>query len=210
MRGLNTPLLFQCSSQNIDRLVSFYRAALQLKRTFIIDVYTANVLYELRKLGNQLPYPSAEYPNIKVFFPYSITRKIFNEIGKDYAKRFSTFHISRQKLEEIQHEVVMLSRPSMLVDIEKINLKNGVFIYSLWSGYRSSDYQQRFEKYLEKVGFDLEILHASGHANIADIKHVIQDLNPKKVIPIHTMHPSDFLSLTNKTELKGDGERFSV
>ena len=64
--GLNSPLLFQCSSQNIDRLVSFYRAALRLKRKFIVDIYTANVLYELRKIGNKLPYPSLEYPGIKV------------------------------------------------------------------------------------------------------------------------------------------------
>ena len=67
MQETCSPLLFQCSSQNIDRLVSFYRAALRLKRLFIVDIYTANVLYELRQLGNNLPFPSSEYLNIKVF-----------------------------------------------------------------------------------------------------------------------------------------------
>ncbi len=210
MEDLNIPLLFQCSSQNIDRLVSFYRAALQLKRTMVVDVYTANVLYELRKLGNNLPYPSNDYPNIKVFFPYRLTQKIFNEIGEEYAKQFSAYHISRLQLKEIQHRVVMLCRPSMLKDIKKSDLKNGIFMYSLWIGYRGSDYQQRFEKHLEKCGFSLEALHTSGHAAVSDIQRVIHGLNPQKVIPIHTLHPNHFLALSDKTDLKTDGVRFSV
>lgn len=210
MEGLNVPLLFQCSSQNIDRLVSFYRAALRLKRKMVVDVYTANVLYELRKLGNNLPYPSSDYPNIKVFFPYRLTQKIFNEIGEEYAKQFSDYHISRRQLKEIQDRVVMLCRPSMHKDLEKSNLKNGVFMYSLWTGYRSSDYQQRFEKYLEKSGFSLEVLHTSGHATISDIQRVIQGLNSQKIIPIHTLHPTHFLSLSDRTDVKTDGVKFRV
>ena len=210
MNGVYSPMLFQCSSQNIDRLVSFYRAAMRLRRKLVIDVYTANVLYELRQLGNNLPYPSPEYSNIKVFFPYRLTQKIFNEIGEDYAKRFSAHHISRDQLREKQNEIVMACRPSMRMDIEKCGLSDGVFIYSLWSGYRLNNYQQNFEKYLENKGFSLETLHTSGHAEIADIKRVIKGLNPKKIIPIHTMHPDAFLEFSDKTELKEDGVMFVV
>lgn len=210
MKGVNSPLLFQCSSQNIDRLVSFYRAALRLKRKLVVDIYTANVLYELRQLGNNLPYPSPDYPNIKVFFPYRLTQKIFDEIGEDYARRFSAQHISRERLREVQNEIVMACRPSMRMDIDRCGLSNGVFIYSLWSGYRYSNYQQSFEKYLKNKGFCLETLHTSGHAAIADIKRVINKLNPNKIIPIHTMHPYTFLEFSDKTELKNDGVTFMV
>lgn len=210
MRGIDSPLLFQCSSQNIDRLVSFYRAALRLKRKLVVDIYTANVLYELRQLGNNLPYPSFDYPNIRVFFPYRLTQKIFNKIGEEYAKRFSAYHISREHLRVEQNGVVMACRPSMLMDIEKCGLRNGVFIYSLWSGYRDSKYQQNFEKYLDDAGFMLEMLHTSGHAAIVDIRRVITGLNPHKIIPIHTMHPDAFLEFSDKTELKNDGVAFEV
>lgn len=210
MKGVNSPLLFQCSSQNIDRLVSFYRAAMRLRRKFVVDIYTANVLYELRQLGNNLPYPSPEYQNIKVFFPYRLTQKIFNEIGEDYARRFSAQHISRDQLRERQNEIVMACRPSMRMDIERCGLSDGVFMYSLWSGYRCSNYQQNFEKYLENKGFSLETLHTSGHAAIADIMRVINGINPKKIIPIHTMQPDAFLAFSDKTELKEDGVMFTV
>jgi ribonuclease J len=210
MKGLSSPLLFQCSSQNIDRLVSFCRAAMRLKRIMVVDIYTANVLYELRQLGNNLPYPSDEYPHIKVFFPYRLTQKIFNEIGEGYARRFSECHISRERLNKVQSEMVMACRPSMRMDIEKCCLRDGIFFYSLWSGYRDNDYQKKFEKYLESAGFSLGTLHTSGHAGIADIRRVIDGLAPQKLIPIHTMHPGAFLEFSDKTNLKNDGVQFEV
>ncbi len=210
INGLNSPLLFQSSSQNIDRLVSFYRAALRLKRIFVVDIYTANVLHELRQLGNNLPYPSVKYPNIKVFFPYRLTRKVFDEIGEEYARRFSAFYISREQLKNAQDNIIMACRPSMRTDIVKCGLHDGVFLYSLWSGYRDSPYQQRFEKSLEDASFSLETLHTSGHASVVDIRRVIEGLDPQKLIPIHTMHPNAFHDFSDKTELKDDGITFEA
>ena len=205
-----SPVLFQSSSQNIDRIVSFYRVALRLGKIFVVDIYTANILYELRQLGNNLPYPSNGYKNIKVFYPYRLTQKIFNEIGGEYATRFSSFHISKQHINEMQNDMVMSVRPSMLKDIEKCNLRGGLFIYSMWQGYRDSDYQHRFEDYLAQSGFRQESIHTSGHASVADIRKVITGLNPQKIIPIHTLSPKAFNAISDRTELKEDGKKFEV
>lgn len=35
-------------------------------------------------------------------------------------------------------------------------------------------------------------------------------LDPKKLIPIHTMHPDAFHEFSDKTELKDDGVTFEV
>ena len=210
IKSYNTPALFQSSSQNIDRIVSFYRVALKLGRTFVVDIYTANVLFELRQLGNNLPYPSNEYSNIKVFYPYRLTQKIFNEIGEEYAKRFSAYHISKEELATIQNNVVMMVRPSMLKDIKKCGLHDGVFIFSMWQGYRDSEYQQKFEQYLKNVGFELKALHTSGHASVPDIKRLLTGLDPKRIIPIHTMTPKAFMDFSDKTELKEDGKEFNI
>lgn len=198
--------LFQTSSQNIDRLVSFYKAAQKARKTFVVDVYTANVLYELRQLeNNHLPYPSPEYKDIKVFYPYFMTQKIFNEIGEEYAKRFSAFHISRETLTQHQSEIVMCVRPSMYFDLAKCSLLGGTFIYSMWQGYRESEYQQKFEANLTKANFTTNFLHTSGHASIEDIQRVMTGLNPQKIIPIHTMYPDDFLAYSDKAEVVRDG-----
>jgi hypothetical protein len=77
-----------------------------------------------------------------VFFPYRLTQKIFKEIGEEYARRFSPHHIPKEKLREEQNNILMACRPSMKKDIEIASLQNGLFIYSLWSGYRDNDYQK--------------------------------------------------------------------
>lgn len=211
MDKFNGPVLFQSSSQNIDRIVSFYKAATRLGRIFVIDIYTANVLYELKQLGNnRLPYPSEQYKNIKVFYPHRITQKIFDEIGKDYAKRFSPFYISKEKLKEEQNSIVMTVRPSMKRDIEIAGLHNGLFLYSMWSGYRYSDYQKTFEDYMKNAGFALDELHTSGHASVSDIQRVISELNPKQIVPVHTMNPDAFTGISDKVVLIKDGNTFSI
>jgi ribonuclease J len=208
LRGKSGIALFQTSSQNIDRLVSFYRAALRLGRTFVVDVYTANVLHEIHALGNNVPYPS--YDRMKVFYPRRLTKRIYDEIGGEYAKRFSAYHISRERLSEVQNEIVMIARPSMQTDLERCNLSGGTFVYSMWQGYRDSEYQRKFEGWLDGKGFQKIFLHTSGHARISDIRRLIDGLDAKKIIPIHTMMPEAFYDYSDKVELKNDGELFEI
>ena len=210
LRDHPLPVLFQSSSQNIDRLVTFYRAAIKLNRIFVVDVYTANVLYELHKLGNNIPYPSLEYKNIKVFYPLFLTDKVFEEIGNEYAYKFSEFRISRSQLENDQRNAMMIVRPNMLVDIRSCGFQGGILYYSMWRGYRDDKKQIKFESEIERLMFEIKPLHTSGHASIPDIQKLIIGLNPQKVIPIHTMLPQEFIGISDKTELKEDGVEFEI
>ncbi|MCL2436639.1 MAG: MBL fold metallo-hydrolase [Clostridiales bacterium] len=208
LRGKSGIALFQSSSQNIDRIVSFYRAALRLGKTFVVDVYTANILHELHKLGNKIPYPS--YDKMKVFYPRWLMQKMFREIDEEYRKRFWRYGLKKEQIDAQQNEIVMLVRPSMLVDLKQCNLSNGTFIYSMWQGYRDSNYQQSFENWLNEQGFHNTFLHTSGHAKISDIQRLIADVNPKKIIPIHTMQPEVFFDYSDKVELQHDGMEFDI
>ena len=200
--------LVQSSSQNIDRLVSFYRAALRLGKTFVADVYTANILHELNALGNKIPCPS--YDKLKVFYPRRFTQKLFDEIGEDYARRFAKYRISREQVAEQQNDIVMTVRPSMKSDLERCNLSGGVFIYSMWQGYRDSDYQKKFEAWLTERGIRNVSLHTSGHAKVADIRRLIDGLEPKTIVPIHTMQPTAFREYSDKVVLRDDGVAFEI
>jgi len=212
IEGFKGPVLFQSSTQNIDRLVSFYRAALRHDRIFVVDTYIANILYELRRLGNNhLPYPSVQYPNIRVLKPSQVMLKFLKRIGKQhFAKRFSVNYIQEDELNRIQNKIIMAVRPSMWENIRSANLRNGLFIYSLWSGYRNNDYQKEFEVLLSKTGFSIHELHTGGHATLSDIKKVLQELKPKKIIPIHTIAPELLRNLSEQVLLKKDGETFCI
>jgi len=80
----------------------------------------------------------------------------------------------------------------------------------LWQGYRESSYQQSFENWLKERGFRDVFLHTSGHAKVTDIRRLIDGLNPKKIVPIHTMQPDAFLGYSDKVELQNDGVAFEV
>ena len=96
------------------------------------------------------------------------------------------------------------------MDIDRCGLHGGVFLYSLWNGYRNNEYQIIFEKSLEEKGFSLETLHTSGHASVDDIKRVIKELDMQKLVPIHTLHPDIFREFSDRTEIKGDGVTFEA
>jgi len=210
METFNGPVLVQVSSQNIDRIVGFYRAAIRLQRTFVMDIYTANVFFYLRQLGNKLPYPSTDYPNIKVFYPYKLTDKIFKEIGKKYACDFAPYRISREQINDSQNKIIMFTRPSMRIDIKNCGLHDGLFVYSLWQGYRENSYQKSFEKQLINSGFETNFFHTSGHASAEDIEKIINGLSPKMVVPIHTLSPNEFNQFTDKVHQQEDGVEFEV
>ena len=145
-----------------------------------------------------------------MFFPYRLTQKVFNEIGAEYAKRFSAYHIPKEQVAVKQNEIVMWARPSIKSDLERCNLTGGTFIYSMWQGYRDSAYQQSFENWLKARRFRNVFLHTSGHATVSDIRRLMDGLNPKKIIPIHTMLPDAFLDYSDKVELKDDGVAFKI
>lgn len=168
--------LFQCSSQNIDRLITFCRAAQRAGRTMVIDRYTAAILAELHKLGNNLP-TVGNHPNLSVFSP------------KDAQK------------------MLRLVRPSMLTELANNEIiQDGVFFYSLWSGYRDEERQKDFENFLAGRGFTIEIAHTSGHADIETLRLLISSLNPKQIIPIHTFSPERFTKFSDKVRIVKNGE----
>ena len=53
-------------------------------------------------------------------------------------------------------------------------------------------------------------MHTSGHATVSDIFSVITGLEPKRIIPIHTMEPDMFIGLSDRVILKDDGVAFYV
>src|SRR5205823_2441413 len=60
-------VLVACSAQNIDRVVTVYRAAKQTERTLIVDAYAAEVL---KATGyDSIPKPVRGWPNLAVFIP---------------------------------------------------------------------------------------------------------------------------------------------
>jgi len=203
--------LLYFSTQNIDRLVSFYHAFLKTGKIFVIDFYTGNILGCLKDYA-KIPYSSKDYANIRVFFPYWLCRRITQQGREELIYMYKGYKISREEISNKSGEIMMMVRPSMLKDLGLIkNIAEARFIYSLWEGYLQDCSMQRMMRFIKKKNMKFYQVHTSGHAEINTLKKVVKKLKPGKIIPIHTFHPDKYSGLFNrKIEQISDGEVFEV
>ena len=102
---------------------------------------------------------------------------------------------------------VMLFRPSMLDSDFGGNLPaHSRCLYSRWEGYLERPDSQAVAQALEDSGGDLIKVHTSGHIYGNDIADLIQQINAKQVIPIHTFEPERFQAIASNVRVLADGE----
>ena len=188
--------LIWCSGQNIDRLVSIYRACLKTGKTMVIDVYVANVLKTLSRYS-KIPHPSHNYTNLKVMYPYFLSGKVAHSgHSVDLLYPFKSFKITKEEISCEKDKIVMLIRPSMTFDLKHIpGIDGGNFIYSMWKGYLDNSSVTDFVLYFTSMGFTSHSIHTSGHADISTLKAMANAIKPKTIIPIHTIKPEDYHDL---------------
>jgi len=189
--------LVYTSGQNIDRLVSIYKACNSSGKTLIIDPYIASILVESARFAG-IHHPSQSFRNIKVLFPWFLTKRMLKTPHKEYIYKFSNYKITRDKIAKSPEKYVMVVRPSMKFDIERIDgIDGGNIIYSLWDGYLKKEPTKGFVEYLIQRGFTLHKIHTSGHADIPTLKDFVNAIKPGHIIPIHTFSSDQYKYIFN-------------
>lgn len=194
--------LIYVSGQNIDRLVSIYRACKRAGKIFAIDFYVATVLKEMARF-NQIPHPSSSFPEIKVFFPYRLSQMIAKQGDHELLYQFKNHKITKQEIDKSSNRIVMTTRPSMKSDLDFIkSLEGGTFIYSMWSGYRKNKETAQFIDFLTDKGMMEVSIHTSGHADLDGLKEMVTALNPKHLVPFHTFEGDQYQDIFNDRSVK--------
>jgi ribonuclease J len=194
------------SGQNIDRLVTFYKAALSSGRTFVVDLYIAHLLLSIGR--QSLPDPTTSA--LRVFLPQRMKSKIIRDKAFDIVNPFYSRRIYPDELKANSSNLVMTFRASMACDLEKADCLTGAgLIYSMWPGYleRSSP---NLRDWCNDKGLSFEIIHTSGHASYDDLQKLVTAISPKTLVPIHTFSPEAFNSLHNSIANIPNGEWFDL
>jgi len=76
------------SSQNIDRIVSAYKACLKTNKIFVIDIYTAYVLDRLRAVSKHIP--QFNWRNIRVKFSKNQADKLVIAVSKELLYQYNS------------------------------------------------------------------------------------------------------------------------
>jgi ribonuclease J len=201
-RSIKGMPLIWCSGQNIDRLVTIYRACRHSGRQFIADMYTACVLQSIE--NPRLPQPG--WKGFRVYLPWFQKQTIIRKELFDLAKSFAPWRIYPEQIKEEANKSVMLFRPSMRTDLEKADcLEDATLIYSMWSGYLDRDQYRPLSDWLDEKSIPLVHCHTSGHAPISDLKRLANALAPKMLVPIHSFEPAQFPDHFENVVLKDDG-----
>jgi len=188
------PFFFQCASQNIDRIITFYNACRSTRRQFIIDSFTANVLHDLRKLGYSLPSPGVGSDAMHVFSPRATQAEPAADAGHERSNRFSRWHASRPQVMAMADRVAMLVRPAMLTDLRKMpSLRGGQMVFSMPQAFRETPGQKRLEHLMLARDTTIVPLHTGGHARIDELNRLISALQPRSVRLVNDLQP-DVLS----------------
>lgn len=200
------PVFFHSSGQNIDRLVSFYKAAQTANRTMVVDVYTAEVLDQLKGLA-RIPHAGHQFERIRVFYPYRLCRRMIREGNSDTLKKFRRWEIKIDEIFRNASSMMMLVRGSMLDDIKSVGNFNGAaFINSMWEGYLHEERMEPMNVWVKDNQMNFYQIHTSGHAGIATLQKVITALKPRLIVPIHTDSPNRYRLLSENVRLLEDGE----
>ena len=180
----------QASSQNIDRIVTVYRAAKKSGRKLVMSGYTGHILWSL----NNPKIPNFTWPDVKKFAtdttaPHNVTAEM---IGLN------------------PNEYVVLLGGRIFNQLKSTNLINSSssFVYSMWNGYKEL-YAERIKK-MKESGAYMEDIHTSGHADIPTLKKFVEAINSKMVVPIHTFFPKDFVTMFSNTKLHKNNETFEI
>lgn len=202
----NIAFLF-ASSQNIDRIISAYKACRRTNSILVIDIYTAYILHRLSKITKHLP--QFDWQNIRVkFFKYHADKLA----GAGYKKLLYIFNKRKIEMPEIdakKKNILMLLRdnsffPKVIAHIHEI--QGAIIIYSMWEGYLTDEYKNR----CKDIGIEIKQIHTSGHATVEDMKAFAGALKARMLIPIHTFHANKYKELFSNVKLLEDKEMLEI
>ncbi|HPM11041.1 MAG TPA: MBL fold metallo-hydrolase [Paludibacter sp.] len=203
----STVTFLSASSQNIDRLVSAYRACLKTDSIFVIDLYTAFILDKLNKISKGIP--RFDWKNIRVkFLKYHADVLAKNNL-KDLLYLYNERKIDMDEINDKKDRILMLARDNSVFPLilNKIDSTKGAkIIYSMWNGYLTDE----FKHFCNEKGLIIEQVHTSGHAELEDLKKFANALNPKKLIPIHTFNKEKYPEYFKNVQILEDEEVFAL
>ncbi|MFC1765866.1 MBL fold metallo-hydrolase [Planctomycetota bacterium] len=206
-RKTNGLPLVWCSGQNIDRLVTVFRAAKRSSRQLILDMYTAHIL-----AATENPrLPQAEWAEIWVYLPWSQKQRIIHDKSFEIADRYKLHRIYPERLAGAASKSVMLFRPSMRIDLEKAECLDGAcLVYSMWDGYLKDENLKPFLAWLDDRGISLHQCHTSGHAPVKDLQRLRKAFGDAVVVPIHTQKPDLYEKTFGNVQMHWDGDWWEV
>jgi ribonuclease J len=189
-------ILTSFGHNDIDRLRTFYNVAQKNDRYLVISVRQAYLLRELQK-DRKLNVPDVTGNRFIILDEGNTRNKWEREEIQKYNNTKTVAEIAK-----IQNKLIYVLSQFDLNDLVDIKPEaGGVYIYSSSEPFTEEgeiDFE-RLKNWLASFGLPLYQIHSSGHIMPHELREVLKELNPKKLIPVHTEYPETFKKYFEKT-----------
>lgn len=192
------------SSQNIDRIVSAYKACLKAKKMLVLDFYTAWVLEQVQITGKRVP--GIGWDNIGIYADKGQDATLANnpKYFGSFRRRAYKYRVTYEALKAAPEQYLYFSKMSQFKKINRYKLRKPVnVIYSQWQGYlkcANDEYYGAEETatLMKDPMVHWVYAHTSGHATVEDLQTFAKALNPKVLVPVHTEFAIKFRDLFSR------------
>ena len=209
--------------RDTDRMRSFLEVARQTERALTINLKQAYLLELFRSSG--IEAPRVDDDEIRIYVPRKtwgvyqddrFSEKIQRE-DYDYWEREFLDHanaVTARDIRENQSDYIF--RCDFFELKELIDIKPEVGSSYIRSVCEPFDLEMELD--LKKVEnwlthfrlYPYTQIHASGHLNYDEIRDVVQTVQPKVLIPVHTQHPEVFQTLHDNVILPKKGIEVAI
>ena len=206
-RGTEGAALALFSPQNIDRLVTVFRAARRAGRELVLDLYAASVATATGR--STIPQPG--FDGVKVYVPQRQRVLVKESREFDRAERIRPWRIYEEDLAGHPARYVIVFRHSLGRELLSAGvLRGAAAVWMMWPGYLERARGGALKEWLAENGIGMTVLHASGHARPADLERVADAIDARRVVPIHTSAPELYDEHFRHVERHPDGEWWEV
>jgi ribonuclease J len=173
--------------RDIDRMKTYHLLARKCDRKFVVSMRVAHLLRSLvDDPGIEVPDPL----NDEHMLVYS--REM--DRARDWEEEFEDCSVDSEFVRRNQRELILHLDFNYFTELIDIKPERGsLFIHSMSEPIEENDEIARVrQNWVNFFGLEYHQAHASGHLSKVELAEVIKNVNPKRIIPIHTEHSELF------------------
>ncbi len=178
------------SYKDIDRFTTFFKIAKESGRKLLIGVRAARYIQAVRGCDPKLGVPRVDDETIGIYRPRET--RYSPEDARFYDAHANVWGCAEVKSKETGVITSMSSYSSdELIDIRP---SGGLYIHSTSEPFSEEGIidEERTRRWLEQFGLQRVNSHCSGHASGVELAKIVNAINPKTIVPIHTESPKLF------------------
>lgn len=174
-------VVFDFTSKNVERMKTVFLASSETKRQ---PVVTAEIAFLLTSLG-------IDIGDLYVLNERRLTQE------KWYEMIAPKGYLSYKDINANLNRFVICMGFYDIINLLDINTKYGSYVFTRSEPFNEDltvDFHklQNWIRYLDMEFHKGENLHVSGHATRKEIEQVVDIINPKHIVPVHTQNPDKF------------------